>query len=103
MPDLSHHAHQLRAVADALEAQSDSSADPLAPHVDTLEIIKARHTSRGQINYAVPDDLQIQRRIRRYHADHGIQHGDIVALALDAFLRAKGYPPDLKPAQADAT
>ena len=102
MPDLSHHAQQLRAVADALEAQSDPSADPLAPHTDTLEIINARHTSRGQINYAVPDDLQIQRRIRRYHADHGVQHGDIVALAIDAFLRAKGYPPDLKPAKADA-
>ncbi|MFF5304888.1 hypothetical protein ACFY5F_36605 [Streptomyces sp. NPDC013161] len=90
-------------MADALEAQSDPSADPLAPHADTLEIINARHTSRGQINYAVPDDLQIQRRIRRYHADYGVQHGDIVALAIDAFLRAKGYPPDLNTAKADAT
>ena len=103
MPDLSHHAQQLRALADALEAQSDPSADPLAPHVDTLAIINARHTVRGQINYAVPDDLQIQRRVRRFHADYGIQHGDIVALALDAFLRAKGYPPDLNAAKADAT
>jgi hypothetical protein len=97
VPDLSQHARQLRAVADALEAQSDPTNDPLAPHPATLEIIDGRHTSRRQINYAVPDDLQLQRRIRRYHADHGIQHGDIVAIALDVFLRAKGYPPDLYP------
>jgi hypothetical protein len=101
VPDLSQHARQLRAVADALEAQSVPTNDPLAPHPDTLDIINGRHTSRGQINYAVPDDLQFQRRIRRLHADHGIQHGDIVAMALDAFLRANGYPPDLKVPKAD--
>ncbi|MFJ6688297.1 hypothetical protein [Streptomyces sp. NPDC091294] len=97
MPDLAHHARQLRTVADALEAHFDATTDPLAPHPDTLDLINGRHTSRGQINYAVPGALQIQRRIRRYHADHGMQHGDIVALALDVFLRAKGYPPDLHP------
>lgn len=32
---------------------------------------------------------------RRCDADTDIPHGDIVALALDAWLRAKGYPPDL--------
>ncbi|GAA3848365.1 hypothetical protein GCM10022403_095070 [Streptomyces coacervatus] len=101
MADLSHHARQLRELADALDAQSDPTDDPLAPHPDTLEVISGRHTSRGQINYAVPDALQLQRRIRRYHADHGVQHGDIVAIALDAFLRAKGYPPDLTPPKAE--
>lgn len=101
MPDLSHHARQLRELADALDAQSELTEDPLAPHPDTLEVVDARHTSRGQINYAVPDALQLQRRIRRYHADHGIQHGDIVAIALDVFLRAKGYPPDLSSAKED--
>jgi hypothetical protein len=96
VPDLSQHARQLRVVADALEAQSDPGDDPLATHPDTLEIVNGRRVSRRQINYAVPVDLQLQRRIRHYHADHGIQHGDIVALALDAFLRAKGYPPEGK-------
>ncbi|QXE38072.1 hypothetical protein KQY30_31420 [Streptomyces sp. GMY02] len=103
MPDLSQHTRQLRTVADALEAQSDPANDSLALHPDTLEIINSRHSRRRQINYAVPDALQFQRRIRRHHADHGIQHGDIVALALDAFLRAKGYPPDPTPAKADAS
>ncbi|MEU0648382.1 hypothetical protein [Streptomyces umbrinus] len=103
MTDLSHHARQLRDLADALDGQSDLTDDPLAPHPDTLEIFKDRHTSRGQINYAVPDALQLQQRIRRYHADQGIQHGDVVALALDVYLRAKGYPPHLKTAKTDAS
>ncbi|MDX3435706.1 hypothetical protein [Streptomyces stelliscabiei] len=101
MPDLSHHARQLRELADALDAQSELTEDPLAPHPDTLEVVDGRHTSRGQINYAVPDALQLQRLIRRYHADHGMQHGDIVAIALDVFLRAKGYPPDLSSVKED--
>jgi hypothetical protein len=101
MPDLSRHVLQLRELADALDSQSDLTDDPLLPYPDTLELIHGRHTSRGQINYAVPDALQLQRRIRRYHADHGIQHGDIVAIALDAFLRAKGYPPNLASSEAE--
>lgn len=101
MPDLSHHARQLRDLADVLEAQSGLE-DPYAPHPETREIVSGRHTSRGQLNYAVPEALQLQRRIRRYNADSGVAHGDIVALALDIYLRAKGYPPDLKSSQADA-
>lgn len=103
MPDLSSHASQLRDLADALEAHSEATGDPLTPHPDTLNVVNNRHTKRGQLNYAVPDVLQLQRRIRRYHADHGIQHGDIVALALDTWLRAKGYPPDLKQPEAEAS
>ncbi|WP_371550475.1 hypothetical protein OG266_34370 [Streptomyces sp. NBC_00554] len=95
MPDLSHHARLLRDLADVLDAQSHPPDDPFAPHPDTAEIINGRHTSRGQLNYAVPEILQLQRRVRRYNADSNIAHGDIVALALDTFLRAKGYPPDL--------
>jgi len=101
VPDLSHHARQLRAVADALDAQSAPADDLLVPHPQTLAILNGRHTHRSQINYAVPDDLQFPRRIRSLHADHSIQHGDIVALALDAYLRARGYPPDLGPPEGD--
>ena len=97
MPDLTYHARRLRDIADALEAQSEPAEDPLTPHPDSLTILGNRHTKRGQLNYAVPDILQLQRRIRRYNADHDVPHGDIVALALDTWLRAKGYPPDLAP------
>ncbi|GAX58350.1 hypothetical protein [Streptomyces olivochromogenes] len=102
MPDLSSYAAQLRGLADALEAQSEPGDDPFIPHPDTLEVINNRHTKRGQLNYAVPDQLQLQRRIRRYNADTDTAHGDIVALALDTWLRAKGYPPDLTPLKTEA-
>lgn len=102
MPDLSHHARRLRDMADTLEAQSEPADDPLTPHPDTLAVIGNRNIKRGQLNYAVPDILQLQRRIRRYNADHDVPHGDIVALALDTWLRAKGYPPDLTRPQAKA-
>ncbi|MCM2390972.1 hypothetical protein [Streptomyces albipurpureus] len=95
MPDLSQHSRRLREIADSLEAQSKPSHDALAPHPATLRLINSRLAKRGQVNYALPKDLDIQRRIRRYHADHGTQPGDIAALALDAWLRSKGYPPDL--------
>jgi hypothetical protein len=88
-------------VADALDAQSEPADDPLTPHPDTLAVIGNRHIKRGQLNYAVPDVLQLQRRIRRYYADQDVPHGDIVALALDSWLRAKGYPPDLALPQAE--
>lgn len=97
MPDHSLYARRLREIADALDAEVQPVEDAFAPHPDTLNIISNRHIKRGQLNYAVPEVLQLQRRIRRYHADHGMQHGDVVALALDAWLRAKGYSPDLKP------
>ncbi|MEV7144545.1 hypothetical protein [Streptomyces tauricus] len=93
MPDLAHHARQLRALADLLETQANHPEDAHTPHPETLEIINNRHTKRGQLNYAVPNRLQLQTRIRRYNADHGIPHGDIVALALDTWLRARGYSP----------
>lgn len=73
----------------------------LKPHPDTLDVIRNRHTKRGQLNHAVPEILQLQRRIRRCNADTGVPHGDIVALALDIWLRAKGYPPELKPRETE--
>ncbi|MFJ8006200.1 hypothetical protein [Streptomyces fagopyri] len=102
MPDLSHHARRLRELADALEAQSQLAEDPFTPHPNTLAIISNRRTRRGQLNYAVPDVLQLQKRIRRYNADRDVPHGDIVALALDTWLRAKGYPPDLTSPNTEA-
>ncbi|MEV6959579.1 hypothetical protein AB0M97_10315 [Streptomyces sp. NPDC051207] len=103
MPDHSLYAHRLREIADALDAEPQPPDDALTPHPDTLEVISNRHTKRGRLNYAVPEALELQRRIRRFHADTGIPHGDIVALAVDTWLRAKGYPPGLSPAKTTAT
>ncbi|MEU1185799.1 hypothetical protein ABZ464_50975 [Streptomyces sp. NPDC005820] len=102
MPDHTHHIRLLRDLADVLEALPGPTDDPFSPHPDTQAIISNRHTRRGQLNYAVPNALQLQHRIRRYNADSNIPHGDIVTLAIDAFLRAKGYPPDLKPPKVEA-
>ncbi|GHK02052.1 hypothetical protein Stsp02_63480 [Streptomyces sp. NBRC 14336] len=102
MPDHSPYARRLREIADALDAEPHSTDDALTPHPDTLEVVSNRHTKRGQLNYAVPEVLQLQRRIRRYNADTDVPHGDIVALALDTWLRAKGYPPDLRPPETEA-
>jgi hypothetical protein len=92
--DLSHHARRLRDIAAALDLMQPAiTDDPFTPHPDTLRIINSRHTTRSQLNYSVPDALDLQRRIRRYNADHGVQHGDVVAEALDTWLRNRGYPP----------
>ena len=96
MSDRSPYAARLREIADALDAEFQPRDDVLTPHADTMNVISNRHTKRGQLNYAVPEVLQFQRRIRRCNADTDIPHGDIVALALDSWLRAKGYPPDSK-------
>ncbi|AVH59056.1 hypothetical protein [Streptomyces dengpaensis] len=103
MPDHSLYARRLREIADALDSECEPTDDALSPHPDTLEVISNRRTKRGQLNYAVPETLQLQRRIRRFHADTGLPHGDIVALAVDTWLRAKGYPPGLSPARTTAT
>ncbi|MFG2725694.1 hypothetical protein [Streptomyces canus] len=103
MPDHSPYARRLREIADALDAECQPTDDVLTPHPDTLDVISNRHTKRGQLNYAVPEVLQLQRRILRYHADTGVPHGDIVALAIDTWLRTMGYPPGLTPAKTTAT
>ncbi|MFI2435768.1 hypothetical protein [Streptomyces sp. NPDC018693] len=102
MPDHSLYAHRLREIADALDAEPQPTVDALTPHPDTLEVISNRHTKRGQLNYAVPEALEFQRRIRRFHADTGLPHGDIVAMAVDTWLRAKGYPPSFPQSEAEA-
>jgi hypothetical protein len=97
----SPHAQRLREIADALDAEFEPPNDALAPHPDTLALIANRHTKRRQLNYAVPEALHLQHRIRRYNTDTSTPHGDIVALALDTWLRAKGYPPLPRPTEPD--
>lgn len=102
MPDHSRHARLLREIADALDTEFQPTDHPLTPHPDTLDVISNRHTKRGQLNHSVPEVLQLQRRIRRYNADTDVPHGDVVALALDTWLRAQGYPPELSHPETEA-
>jgi hypothetical protein len=97
VPHHSPYARRLREIADALDAEFQPTDDTLTPHPDTLNVLRNRHTKRGRLNYAVSEALQLQRRIRRYNADTGVPHGDIVALAVDAWLRATGDPPSAAP------
>ncbi|WP_316781124.1 hypothetical protein [Streptomyces sasae] len=94
MLDHSHHVRLLRDLAGTLEAEPDPTDDLFTPHRDTQAILNTRRTGCGQLNYAVSETLQLQRRVHRYNLDSGIPHGDVVALALDALLRAEGYPPE---------
>ncbi len=52
MPDHSPYARRLREIADALDAEFQPTDDALTPHPDTLNVIKDRHTKRGQLNHA---------------------------------------------------
>ncbi|MFE0270444.1 hypothetical protein ACFWZ7_24895 [Nocardiopsis alba] len=46
---------------------------------------------RRQFNIGVPKDLRLHRRAGLYAEDHGLSRQDQVALALDAWLRERGY------------
>ncbi|MEU0493767.1 hypothetical protein ABZ249_31455 [Nocardiopsis sp. NPDC006139] len=48
-------------------------------------------SERRQLNVGVPKDLKLHRRAGLYAEDHGLSRQDQVALALDAWLRERGY------------
>lgn len=89
----------------ALAAQLDQGPDapsPLAPHPDTLDLLQRRGVTRSQIHPNVPDALALSDRLRSAGRDLKLNQGDVAAVALDAWLRANGYPPPAPPASADA-
>ncbi|MCZ1012119.1 hypothetical protein [Streptomyces lydicus] len=94
-------ARKAQELADALaarEAQDDGEPAGFTPHEDTQRLLMRRGVDREQLNYSVPAALELKRRINAYNVDHGHPGpGNIAAGVLDAFLRAEGYPPDLKP------
>ena len=56
------------------------------------DIIQPRErVEREQISAMVPRELQLIRRMRLLWAHEGIEQRDLVALALDRELRARGY------------
>ncbi|PWV44589.1 hypothetical protein BDW27_12348 [Nocardiopsis sp. L17-MgMaSL7] len=64
-----------------------------APSVPpSVEEVKATPASeRRQFNIGVPKALLLHRRAGLYAEDHGVSRQDQVALALDAWLRERGY------------
>lgn len=64
------------------------------PDPMTLEQIAAtRPDRRRQFNVGVPEELWLHRRTAMYREDHGLgaTRQNIAALAVDEWLRARGY------------
>jgi|SRR5699024_6387999 len=64
------------------------------PDPMTLEQIAAVSPDRRrQLNVSVPEDLWLHRRTALYREDHGLgaTRQNVVALAVDEWLRARGY------------
>ncbi|MQS17412.1 hypothetical protein F7Q99_35830 [Streptomyces kaniharaensis] len=97
-------ADRLRELARAVEAMDEYAQDSdawLSPHPATRHLIERRGVSREQLNYSVPSDLDLKTRVNTYNAEHGNPGaGNVVAAALDAWLRAHGYPPVLEEADS---
>lgn len=81
--------------APTLPPPRDAAVTPHGPAVDQprAEDLVQRRTeiTREQINGMVPKVLQLRRRMRIYQLDHDVELRDQMALALDGWLRARGY------------
>jgi hypothetical protein len=55
------------------------------------ELRKTPASERRQFNIGVPKSLRLHRRAGLYAEDHGLSRQDQVAIALDAWLRERGY------------
>lgn len=56
------------------------------------ELVRPREEmQREQISVLVPKDLELRRRMRLMWAHEGMEVRDQAALALDGFLRSRGY------------
>lgn len=63
---------------------------PQRPHAEDI-IRPKEETPREQVSAMVPAELELVRRMRLMWAHEGILQRDQVALALDAWLRDRGY------------
>lgn len=73
-----------------------TTSQPSGPLPDpmTLEQIAAVPPDRRrQLNVAIPEDLQLHRRMAIYREDHGLSASrqNVVAVAVDEWLRSRGY------------
>jgi len=92
-------ARKAQELADALKAQEEREGGAVtgfSPHPETEALLMRRGVDREQLNYAVPEQLELKRRLNAYNVERGgLGVGNLVAAVLDAFLRAEGYAPDL--------
>ncbi|MER6116180.1 hypothetical protein [Streptomyces sp. NPDC001743] len=94
---LSERLRELARSVDAMDEYSQDGEAWLSPHPATRRLIERRGVGREQLNYSVPSDLDLKARVNTYNAEHGNPGaGNVVAAALDAWLRAHGYPPTLE-------
>lgn len=85
-------AAEIAAVVDDVDHQA-APGTAMEPHPDTLDLLQRRGTTRSQIHPNVPDALALGDRLRTAARDMKLNQGDAAAVALDAWLRAAGYPP----------
>ncbi|MCY0923087.1 hypothetical protein OS965_33940 [Streptomyces sp. H27-G5] len=73
----------------------------LKVHPETEDLLSRSRVPREQLNYAVPEVLELKQRLARYcvENDDASTPGNLVAGVLDAFLRTEGYPPLPKAAE----
>ena len=72
------------------EGQVDRRQPDVAP-MTMDEIAATSPKERRQLNIGAPNALELHRRTGRYSSDHRVSRQDQAALALDEWLRARGY------------
>ncbi len=97
---LLRRAEELVALIRVQEEQNAPGPD-LKVHPETEDLLSRSRVPREQLNYAVPEVLDLKQRLARYcvENDDASTPGNLVAGVLDAFLRAAGYPPLTKAAE----
>lgn len=57
-------------------------------------VLNQRSIRRTSLNASVPAELKLQRRLKRFALDKELENlplGDVVAVAIDEWLEARGY------------
>ncbi|WP_394426431.1 hypothetical protein [Streptomyces sp. SGAir0957] len=80
-----------------IKAQEDGgiSSGAIEVHPETADLLSRSRVPREQLNYAVPEVLELKQRLAKYclENDDASTPGNVVAGVVDAFLRSKGYLP----------
>lgn len=86
------------AEAEAKEAAKAQPPPPVAPaptvapaEMTMAEIQEVPKSGRRPTNFALPNALDLHRRMTYYKIDHGVQIQDQFAFSADQWLREQGY------------